>query len=110
MYDKLNEAVIGKFKSLEQVEYRGVKFAELGDKSQIASLPRQNSKYAEKLMAELDKAGVTYQARIGSNSGTTISVNAADKPRLDSINKSLQAVLNPQQPKAENKPQRHSFH
>lgn len=110
MHDKLNEAVIGKFKSLEQVEYRGVKFAELGDKSQIASLPRQNSKYAEKLMAELDKAGVTYQARIGSNSGTTISVNAADKPRLDSINKSLQAVLNPQQPKAENKPQRHSFH
>lgn len=110
MHDKLNEEVIGKFKSLEQVEYRGVKFAELGDKSQIASLPRQNSKYAEKLMAELDKAGVTYQARIGSNSGTTISVNAADKPRLDSINKSLQAVLNPQQPKAENKPQRHSFH
>ena len=110
MHQKLNEAVISKFKALEQVEYRGVKFAELGDKSQIASLPRQNNKYAEKLMAELDKAGVTYQARIGSNSGTTISVNAADKPRLDSINKALQEALNPKQPKVENKPPKHSFH
>ncbi len=110
MHEKLNEAVINKFKALEQVQYRGVKYAELGDKSQIASLPRQNNKYAEKLMAELDKAGVTYQARIGSNSGTTISVNAADKPRLDSINKALQAALNPEQPKQENKPPKHSFH
>ena len=110
MHEKLNEAVIGKFKSLEQVEYRGVKYAELGDKSQIASLPRQNNTYAEKLMNELDKAGVVYQARIGSNSGTTISVNAADKPRLDSINKALTAKLNPEQPKVENKPPKHSFH
>ena len=110
MHNKLNEAVIGKFKSLEQVEYRGVKYAELGDKSQIASLPRQNNTYAEKLMNELDKAGVVYQARIGSNSGTTISVNAADKPRLDSINKALTAKLNPEQPKVENKPPKHGFH
>ena len=110
MHEKLNEAVISKFKSLEQVEYRGVKYAELGDKSQIASLPRQNNTYAEKLMNELDKAGVVYQARIGSNSGTTISVNAADKPRLDSINKALTAKLNPEQPKVENKPPKHSFH
>jgi len=110
MHNKLNEAIISKFKSLEQVEYRGVKYAELGDKSQIASLPRQNNSYAEKLMNELDKAGVVYQARIGSNSGTTISVNAADKPKLDSINKALKATLNPEQPKAENKPPKHGFH
>lgn len=110
MHEKLNEAVISKFKSLEQVEYRGVKYAELGDKSQIASLPRQNNTYAEKLMNELDKAGVVYQARIGTNSGTTISVNAADKPRLDSINKALTAKLNPEQPKVENKPPKYSFH
>lgn len=110
MHDKLSEAVLDKFKSLEQVQYRGVKYAELGDKSQIASLPRQNNGYAEKLMNELDKMGITYQARISSNSGTTISVNAADKPKLDSINKALKATLNPEQPKAESKPPKHGFH
>lgn len=110
MHDKLSEAVLDKFKSLEQVQYRGVKYAELGDKSQIASLPRQNNGYAEKLMNELDKMGITYQARISSNSGTTISVNAADKPKLDSINKALKATLNPEQPKDENKPPKHGFH
>ncbi len=110
MHDKLSEAVLDKFKSLEQVQYRGVKYAELGDKSQIASLPRQNNGYAEKLMNELDKMGITYQARISSNSGTKISVNAADKPKLDSINKALKATLNPEQPKAETKPSKHGFH
>lgn len=110
MHDKLSEAVLDKFRSLEQVQYRGVKYAELGDKSQIASLPRQNNGYAEKLMNELDKMGITYQARISSNSGTTISVNAADKPKLDSINKALKATLNPEQPKVENKPPKHGFH
>lgn len=96
MHAKLEEAVMEKFSALEQVQYRGVKYAELGDKSEIAALPKQNNKYAEKLMNELDKAGVKYQARIGSNSGTTISVNAADKPKLDSIHKELQKALNPE--------------
>ena len=107
MHGKLNEEVINKFNSLEQVKYRGVKYAELGDKSEIAALPKQNNKYAEKLMNELDKAGVVYQARIGSNSGTTISVNVADKPRLDTIHKELTKALNPEQPKKENKPPKH---
>jgi|GEM_PF-1000302 len=110
MHEKLNEAVVGKFKALEQVQYRGVKYAELGDKSEIAALPKQNNKYAEKLMSELDKAGVVYQARIGSNSGTTISVNAADKPKLDNIHKELQKALNPEQPKQESKPPKRSRH
>ena len=61
-------------------------------------------------MNELDKMGITYQARISSNSSTTISVNAADKPKLDSINKALKATLNPEQPKAETKPSKHGFH
>ena len=104
MHGKLNEAVIDKFKTLEQVQYRGVKYAELGEKSEIAALPKQNNKYAEKLMNELDKAGVKYQARIGSNSGTTISVNAADKPKLDSIHKELQKALNPEKEKTEAAP------
>lgn len=110
MHEKLNEAVVGKCKTLEQVQYRGVKYAELGNKSEVAALPKQNNKYAEKLMNELDKAGVVYQARIGSNSGTTISVNAADKPKLDNIHKELQKALNPEQPKQENKPQKHGRH
>ena len=110
MHKTMNETVIDKLKAMEQVQYRGVKYAELGDKSEIAALPKQNNKYAEKLMSELDKAGVVYQARIGSNSGTTISVNAADKPRLDSIHKELQKTLNPEQPKQENKPPKHGRH
>lgn len=110
MHKTMNETVIDKFKAMEQVQYRGVKYAELGDKSEIAALPKQNNKYAEKLMNELDKAGVVYQAHIGSNSGTTISVNAADKPRLDNIHKELQKTLNPEQPKQENKPPKHGRH
>ena len=49
------------------VEYRGVKYAELGDKSQIASLPRQNNTYAEKLMNELDNRPVSVDARQGNS-------------------------------------------
>lgn len=108
MREKLNEAVIDKFKALENVQYRGVKYAELGDKSEIAALSKQNNTYGEKLMSELDKAGVVYQARIGSKSGTTISVNVADKPKLDNIHKELQKALNPEQPKQENKPPKHN--
>ena len=110
MHKTMNETVIDKFKAMEQVQYRVVKYAELGDKSEIAALPKQNNKYAKKLMSELDKAGVVYQARIGSNSGTTISVNAADKPKFDNIHKELQKALNPEQPKQENKPPKHGRH
>ena len=69
--------------------------AELGDKSEIAALPKQNNKYAEKLMNELDKAGVVYQARIGSKSGTTISVNAADKPIPQAVRKQVLSYQDP---------------
>lgn len=110
MHAKLEDAVMEKFSTLEQVQYRGVKYAELGDKSEIAALSKQNNKYAEKLMNELDKAGVVYQARIGAKSGTTISVNVADKPKLDNIHKELQKALNPEQPKQENKPPKYGRH
>lgn len=96
MHGKLNEEVAVKaYRNMEQVEYKGVKYAELGEKSEIASTPRLNNSFAEKLMGELDKAGIIYQARIGSNSGTVISVNKADKPNLDEIHKELYAALNP---------------
>lgn len=96
MHGKLNEEVAVKaYRNMEQVEYKGVKYAELGEKSEIASTSRLNNSFAEKLTGELDKAGITYQARIGSNSGTVISVNKADKPNLDEIHKELYAALNP---------------
>lgn len=96
MYGKLKEEVAVKaYHNMEQVSYKGVKYAELGDKSEIASTPRLNSNFAEKLMGELDKAGITYQARIGSNTGTVISVNKADKLQLDEVQKTLNAALDP---------------
>lgn len=97
MHAKLNEEVAVKaYRSMEQVAYKGVKYAELGDKSkgEIAATNKLNIGFAEKLMSELDKAGVTYQARVGSKSGTVISVNIADKPRLDEVQKNLTAALN----------------
>lgn len=97
MHAKLNEEVAVKaYRSMEQVTYKGVKYAELGDKSkgEIAATNKLNIGFAEKLMSELDKAGVTYQARVGSKSGTVISVNIADKPRLDEVQKNLTAALN----------------
>ena len=105
MHEMLNnEIAVKAFRNMEQVTYKGVKYAELGDKNagEIAATSKLNNVFAEKLMTELDKAGITYQARIGSNTGTIISVNTADKPRLDEIQKALVAVLNP--PKEEKKP------
>ncbi len=104
MHAKLNEEIAVKaYRSMEQVSYKGVKYAELGDKSEIVSTSRLNNTFAEKLTGELDKAGIIYQARIGSNSGTVISVNKADKPKLDEVQKELVAELNP--PKEEKKPE-----
>ncbi len=123
MHGKLNDEVAVKaFRNMEKVEYKGVKYAELGDKNagEIAATSRLNNSFAEKLMNELDKAGVTYQARIGSNTGTVISVNFADKPRLDEIHQTLVKALNPEKeekkpetaaPKQDEKPkQKHARH
>ena len=71
-----------------------MKYAELGAKEDIAHLPKQNNAFAEKLMTELDKAGVKYQARVEGT--TTIAVNKADKPKLDSIKNELVKALNPE--------------
>ncbi len=108
MHDKIDKAVIGTYQSLGKVEYKGVKYAELGDKSEIAALPKQNNVFAEKLMSELDKAGIKYQARIEDK--TTISVNKADMPKVNAIKNDLVKALNPEKPKNENKPPRHGMH
>lgn len=119
MHDKLNEEIAVKaYNKLEEVSYKGVKYAELGDKDagEIASSSKLNNSFAEKLMNELDKAGVTYQARIGSKSGTVISVNAADKPKLDELHQALHKALEPEKeekkpdaaaPKQDEKPKQH---
>ena len=119
MHKKMDEAVKHAYHNIEKVEYKGVKYAELGDKSEIAATSHLNNKFAEKLMADLDKAGVKYQARIGANTGTVISVNTADKQKLDNIHKDLVKALNPEKeksktesaPKQDNKPkQKHAKH
>lgn len=106
MYNKIQKEGISKYNSLEKVEYKGVRYAELGDKDkgEIAATSHLNNKFAEKLMGELDKVGVTYQARVGSNSGTVVSVNIADKQKLDTIQKELVKALNPEKEKSESAP------
>lgn len=98
MHKKMEDVTLNAYRNIEKVEYKGVKYNELGDKEkgEIASTSKLNNKFAEKLMAELDNAGVTYQARVGSNSGTVISVNAADKQKLDTIREELVKALNPE--------------
>lgn len=93
-HEKLEKAVIGNFHSLGKTEYKGVKYAELGDKNDIAHLPKQNNKFAASLMAELDKAGIKYQARVEDM--TSISVNKADMPRVTDIKNELVKTLNPE--------------
>ena len=85
---------IGNYHSLGKTEYKGVKYAELGDKNDIAHLPKQNNKFAASLMAELDKAGIKYQARVEDM--TSISVNKADMPRVTDIKNELVKTLNPE--------------
>lgn len=100
LHEKLDKAVLGEYQSLGKVEYKGVKYAELGDKNDIAHLAKQSNTFAASLMGELDKAGVKYQAKIADT--TTISVNKADKAKLDSIKEKLVKELNPEK-KTENK-------
>lgn len=95
--EKLDKSVLSAYQSLVKVEYKGVKYAELGSKDDIAHLAKQNNAFAEKLMSELNKAGVKYQAKIEDT--TTISVNKADKAKLDSIKSELVKKLNPEKPK-----------
>ena len=91
-HEKLSNAVLRSYQSLGKTEYKGVKYAELGDKDSIAHLLRQNNKFADSLMAELDKAGIKYQAKVEGT--TTISVNKADMPRVTDIKNQLVKTLN----------------
>lgn len=93
-HEKIENAVLGSYHPLGKTEYKGVKYTELGDKNDIAHLPKQNNRFAASLMAELDKAGIKYQARVEDM--TSISVHKSDMPRVTDIKNELVKTLNPE--------------
>lgn len=98
-YDKINNCVMAAYQNIGRYTYKGVKFAELGDKKDVSSITSLNNKFAEKLMAELDKRGIPYNAKIAET--TTLSVKSADKETVESTRKELKESLTP--PKAKQK-------
>ena len=99
-YDKINDCVMKAYQNIGRYTYKGVQFAELGeDISKIGG--DLNNKFAEKLMAELEKRGIPYHAKIDKNGNgtTTLTVRASDKEAAESTRKELKEILNPPKPK-----------
>lgn len=88
-HNKVDKAVIASANNIGRYEYKGVKYAELGE-NPVNSKPL-HPKFADKLMAQLDKAGIAYQAKCAEN--VVISVKAADKQAFDAAQKDLTAKL-----------------
>lgn len=92
MHEKLKNSVLAKYQSLN-AERLGVKFSELknSDDDTITNHQSLNNKFAKRVIAELDKAGVKYSAKIDGT--TSIAVNTADEPRYkeasDAVKKSI---------------------
>ncbi|MGN0678115.1 MAG: septation protein SpoVG family protein [Oscillospiraceae bacterium] len=104
-YEKINNAVLGTYETLQKTEYKGVKMSELGEKGQISSKYGMNNTFAEKLMAELDKKGITYSARVSET--TVLSVKNLDKEAVDKIQKDLSTKLtNEKQTQQQSKPKK----
>lgn len=96
-YDKINACVMAAYENIGRYTYKGVKFAELGEKQNVSSITELNNKFAEKLMAELDKRGIPFHAKISET--TTLSVKSADKETVDSTRKELKDSLTLPKPK-----------
>lgn len=96
-HNKVDKAVVASANNIGRYEYKGVKYAELGD-SPVNSKPL-HPKFADKLMAELDKAGIAYQAKCAET--VVISVKAEDKQVFEATKKDLTARLNGNTPKPE---------
>lgn len=94
-YEKINKAVMGAYETLCKTEYKGVKLSELGGKGEVSSKYGMNNTFAEKLMAELEKKGIPYSARVAET--TALSVKNSDIAAVDSIQKGLSAVLKAEQ-------------
>ncbi|MCM1062010.1 MAG: SpoVG family protein [Eubacterium sp.] len=90
-YDKINSCVMAAYENIGRYTYKGVKFAELGDKQNVSSFTDLNNKFAEKLMSELDKRNIPYNAKIAET--TTLSVKSADKETVDNTRKELKDSL-----------------
>lgn len=94
-YDEIQRKAMFAYANLGKYTYKGVKFAELGEKEKVVTLPYKfNNSFAQKLMEQLDKSGIKYQAKISDT--TAISVNVADKDAALKIKTDLKAALAPQ--------------
>lgn len=101
LHKKVDKAVIASANNIGRYEYKGVKYAELGDDP--AHSKPLHQKFADKLMAQLENAGITYQAKCAET--VVISVKAADKQKFDAVQKDLTAKLN-----GKDKPQQKQEH
>ncbi len=98
-YDKINNVVLAAYQNMGRFTYKGVKFAELGEKENISSIGDLNNNFAEKLMAELDKRGIPYHAKIAKNEVTILSVKTADYETACITRKELKESLSAPKPK-----------
>lgn len=100
---RIENSVFNEYQMLQNTEHRGVKFSELGEKSEIAFKNSMNNQFAAKLMDELDKNNITYSAKITGK--TTLSIKNADKAAVDKIEKSLSDKLTKDAQKTEQQPE-----
>lgn len=95
-HNTIDKSVMASVNNIGRYEYKGVKYEELGENPvKSAAL---HPKFADKLMAQLDKAGIPYQAKCAER--TVISVAAENKPKFEAVKKELTDKLN-----AKDKPQ-----
>lgn len=85
----MEKSVVAAYNNIGRYEYKGVKYNELENPTSSKAM---NPKYADKLMAELDKRGIPYQARCAET--TVISVSATNKQAFAAADKELTAHLN----------------
>lgn len=89
-HKSVDKSVIAAVNNIGRYEYKGVKYAELGENP--ASSAPLHPKFADKLMAELDKAEIPYQAKCGEK--IVISVPAEQKQAFEGVKKQLTEKLN----------------
>ncbi len=98
-YDKINNCVIAAYQNIGRFTYKGVKFSELGEETSNIGGGDLNNRFAEKLMAELEKRGIPYNAKIDKDGTTRLTVKSSDKETAEGIRKELKEILNPPKPK-----------
>lgn len=95
-HNTIDKSVMASVNNIGRYEYKGVKYEELGENPvKSAAL---HPKFADKLMAQLDKKGIPYQAKCAER--TVITVAAENKPKFEAVKKELTDKLN-----AKDKPQ-----